>query len=371
MSIETNTIEDEEEKEVFVHTEDGKYVHEDDTWTCEKTGNVYSNLVDSVSVYVNRWNTEEWCQDAADTHAFYCSRGNDYYSSYRFSEIEVDGEMVCHDRYADELYYWDSDDEYHWEEEEEEEEEENDIPDYHDEYRPWEAEDFGKELVFGCELELKAIDDRVKVKEIANNFNLIAERDGSLCDTCGIEIIGGPMKLEEYKDSNWIKFLKKVEGEAKGWDAGKGYGMHISINRKALSDFHVGKLLVFIHSNEGLCEKIAGRGATEYQTYVDKTILHGKRRSSDKYEALAIRDGSRLECRIFRSTLKPSSFLKNLEFVAAAIEFTRFASCEKLTSENFKGWLKKNTSQYKNLAKSLGMIKANPKNIGNAESPEN
>lgn len=367
--METTTTE-EEEKEGFVHTEDGEYIHEDDTWTCEKSGDVYSNLSESVSVYVSRWNTEEWCQDAADNYAFLCEKDNDYYANARFTEIEVDGEHICYERHADDLYYWDSDGEYHWEEEEEPEEE-NDIPDYHDEYRPWKEKDFGRELVFGCELELKAIDDRVTVKDIAHNFNLIAERDGSLCDTYGIEIIGGPMKLEEYKDSNWIKFLKRVQGEAKGWDAGKGYGMHISINRKALSDFHVGKLLVFIHSNEELCEKIAGRGATEYQTYVDKKIPHGKHMYGDKYEALAIRDRNRLECRIFRSTLKPSSFLKNLEFVAAAIEFTRFASCEKLTGENFKSWLKKNTREYKNLAKSLGMIKINPKNVGGAESPEN
>jgi len=359
-------IED-EEKEGFVHTEDGEYVHEDNTWTCEKTGKVYSDDVDAISVYVTRWSTQEWCQDAADSYAFFCDKSGDYYSNNRFTEIDVEGDTICKENYEDDLYYWDSDGEYHWEEEEEEEEE-NDIPDYHDEYRPWEEKNFGKELVFGCELELKATDDRVTVKDIANNCNLIAERDGSLCDTYGIEIIGPPMKLEEYSsNSNWMKFLEKVNGEAKGWDAGKGYGMHISINRKALSDFHTGKLLVFIHSNEELCEKIAGRGATEYQTYVDKKIPHGKLYYGDKYEALAIRDRNRLECRIFRSTLKPSSFLKNLEFVAAAIEFTRFASCENLTSGNFKSWLKKNTSQYKNLAKSLGMIKTNPKNVGENE----
>lgn len=349
-------------EENLIETADGRQVPKDETWKCEKTGKIYSNSVESITVYVNRWSTEEWCPDAAETHAFKCNHLDEYYSTSYFNEIEVDGEYICKEANYENLYYWNADDEYHWEPEPDEEDE-YDIPDYHDENRPWEGKDFGKELVFGCELEVEATDSRVKVKEIANSFGLIGERDGSLDETDGIEIIGPPLKLEDYskEDSFWLKFLKKVKDEANGWDAGRGYGMHVSINRKALSDFHVGKLLVFINSNQELCTKIAGRGQTDYQRYSYKTIKDGRKYYGDKYEALAIRDGNRLECRIFRSTLKPSSFLKNIEFVAAAIEFTRFSSCNKLNTDSFKSWLKKNTSSYKNLARKLGVLKENPK----------
>ncbi len=359
METETEEIEDEN----LIETADGERVPEDETWECEKTGETYSNKVDSITVYVSRRTTEEWCQDAVDSYAFFCQNLDEHYSKSYFTKIEVEGQYVCQEANEENLYYWESDEEYHWEAEPEEDEDEYDIPDYHDEERPWEGKDFGKELVFGCELEVEATDSRVKVKEIANSFGLIGERDGSLDDTDGIEIIGPPQFLEDYskKESLWLKFLEKVKDEAKGWDAGLGYGMHVSINRKALSDFHTGKLLVFINSNQELCTKIAGRGQTDYQRYCYKTIKDGKKQYGDKYEALAIRDNNRLECRIFRSTLKPSSFLKNIEFVAAAIEFTRFSSCGKLDTDSFKDWLKKNTSSYKNLARKLGVLKENPK----------
>ena len=167
------------------------------------------------------------------------------------------------------------------------------------------------------------------------------------------------MTLASTTSCPWLKFLAAVQGKAKGWNAGTGYGLHVSVNRDGMSHYLTGKLLVFIHSNQSLCEGIAGRKANQWQKYVCKNVKDGKMASGEKYEALAIRSKSRLECRIFRSTLKPEGFLRGVEFVAASVEFCRDASAIALTESAFLEWLKlpENCGTYPNLCLHLGIKK--------------
>lgn len=345
-------------KDLYVTLHDGEYCLKDEAFLCEYHDEYYKcSEEDSEEVHVgSRYSTETWSKSAVRDHAFYCSRQEEYYSYRDYSEVEVEGETVCLEVNESDIYYWDSDEEYHWEPEPEEEE--DDIPNYHDCYRPWERIDFGNRLVLGCELEIEATDCRADVNEIANRFNLIGERDGSLDDKLGIEIIGPPMEFSEYKkENNWSRFLAAVKNHAIGWDAGTYYGLHISVNRKALTDFHTGKLLVFIHSNQELCEKVAGRSANSYSSFKNKKISHGKEDKSEKHESLALRDKNRLEFRLFRSTLKPEGFMRCIEFVVATVEFTRNCSCNNLKTEYFKEWLKKREKTYHNLANHIFGIK--------------
>ncbi len=338
----------------YITLANGNLCHRDDAWCCEKTDEWYSDDETQYSVYCKRGDLQTWCEQAKDDGAFYCENNHEYYCSSWYSEIEVDGDTVCAENTT--YYEW-SDGSYHYEEEEKEE----DVPGYHDSYRPWEEKNYGKKLVFGCELEVLALEDRVEIKNIANSLDLIGEQDGSLDSYKGIEIIGAPETLEEHKNENgrWMKFLSRVKGKALGWDADKrekSYGLHISVNRGALTDYHTGKLLVFINSNKDLCEKVAGRKNVHYCRFYDKKISDGKRRSSDKYEALSIASDTRLECRIFRSTLNPLGFKKNVEFLASAVEFTKFSSHRNLTENAYKEWLKKNNKNYKNIATFLQLV---------------
>lgn len=342
----------------FVKLDDGDYTHTDHAWQCDNTGAWFSNDECSFEVQVryNRWET--WCQSAVDDNAFYCNNQDCYYSDNHYTSVRVDGELVCLEE-NDGIYEW-ADGSYHWEEEVLEDE--YDIPDYHDCDRPWEYKSY-KDLVFGCELEILANDDRVEIKDIANNLGLIGERDGSLDDRKGIEIIGPPLSLKEYQDENgiWLKFLSRIKGKALGWDAdrdNKGYGLHISVNRAAMSTYHSGKLIVFINQNKDFCEKIAGRKNIHYCKFDNrKKVTEGKRSWSEKYEALSIASDKRLECRMFRSTINPKGFLKNVEFLASAVEFTKNASAQHLTAENYQQWLKKNTRNYKHIARFLKILK--------------
>jgi hypothetical protein len=76
-----------------------------------------------------------------------------------------------------------------------------------------------------------------------------------------------------------------------------------------------------------------------------------KKISCDKYCALNFRRGGEtIECRVFRGTLNIKSFSKNLEFLAAAVDFARSPSVglRDATWEAFMEFSRKEKEKYKN-----------------------
>lgn len=342
---------------VILH--DGQIYPADSAQSCDRCDNWYKKDDDFYDVWVSRRRTEAWCEDCRDNHACYCSYSErSFDDSDQLDSIEVDGDLCCEQFCEGSVYYWESDESYHYDPEPEDEE--DDIPSYHELARPWDSKPVTG-LAFGVELEVLAKENRREIYEIAKDNGLLCETDGSLDDRLGAELIGPPLKFEDYKkpDSIWNKFLEQSRGKCLGFDAGTGYGFHVSINRQALGHLHCGKLMVFVHSNKALCQKIAGRSSEQWARHTHKKISSSFRKGEDgsyrpleegnKFEALAIRSQNRLEMRIFRSTLNKEGFMKNIEFVHASISYTKDASFRKLTEGDFMDWLSKNRKTYKNL----------------------
>jgi hypothetical protein len=230
----------------------------------------------------------------------------------------------------------------------------NRIPDYHKQDR---FSDPGNcRALFGVELEVyvKDTDRLMDVYEEVKDARFIGERDGSLDLDHGLEIVGPPISFEDNK-TRWLNLLGRIRPYCQGWDAGTEYGMHVSLNRPSMGKLHQGKLLVFFHHNKHLCEVVAGRKEVHWAKYHRKSLSHARLHESDKYEAIALRSRTRAEVRIFRSTLKPEGFLRNLEFVAAAVEYTQTCSVSMLDAFNFRYWLHQpaNRKSYPNLYNAL------------------
>jgi len=85
----------------------------------------------------------------------------------------------------------------------------------------------------------------------------------------------------------------------------------------------------------------------------DEIVYKVKNAKKDKgghsrYTAINICNTNTIEIRIFRGTLAPGSFFKNIEFCAALFEFTRDNKNTDLN--NFKQFIQ-NRAEFKNLAK--------------------
>lgn len=341
-------------------------------YVCEHCNSV-AKVINASRVRVNARNlndTELWCETCCHDDAFYCERSNRHFMDAVFSSIEVDGIDLCLEYYHDELYYWESDGTYHWERESEEEESSDPRDDYHGSSRSWYI-DVTKHDPLGCELELRAKDkDSLgRICDSARELGLIAEYDGSLDGELGVEIVGPPIPLKDYRHGIWSKFIDDVGSMAVGWNAGTGYGMHVSTDTRVLSGrLGIGKMLAWYPSNKMLCELVAGRREIHWAKYTPKKPHDYLRFKDEKYEAAAWRGRSRIEVRIFRSTLKFASFLKNVQFVQATAEFTRSHGIRSLGDTGAFIRMVASSNRYRELAefiqrtpfKMIETISANP-----------
>lgn len=195
---------------------------------------------------------------------------------------------------------------------------------------------FGIELEVGCdrgfsqdrcaEVMADALDSSgTPITEYA-----VFKHDGSLADCNGFEIVTRPDCPSVHKRI-WEVALSdpKVPRHMSSFNNGK-CGIHIHVSRAPLSELWVGRLLVLVNdpANRALMRTIAGRNGNTYTVYDDnKKLRHGRWGCSlSRYESLNTGRRNTIEFRMFRGTLYKSSFLKNIEFVQAALEFTRPAA---------------------------------------------
>ena len=221
----------------------------------------------------------------------------------------------------------------------------------------------GHRLVFGVELEMEPkSEDDAGQREIVEALggddpDFILKSDGSL--RSGVELVTKPMTLEEHKDWRWADVLESVQGIAQSGAGTTRCGMHVHINKAALSPLLLGKLLVFLnadYTDELIC-LIAQRRGNGYCEKDCKRLNDGGRlwryASPDRYERLNVTRRT-CEVRIFRGNLRPERVLKNIEFCHAAVAFCRDASMKEVTSPRaFKEFLLKNRSIYPELVRFL------------------
>ena len=301
---------------------------------------------------------------------FYCEHSKEWYYIKDFTRIICEGDVLCLEKNVGRVHLWPSDNRYHYDP--------IDtgvapvplqrigVSSYHYGMRPdwWKgAQGIGMELEINC-------NDRDKLAQKIS-LDIVTERDGSLHENKGIELIGGPYSCKDYQDGKtpWketVEYAKHIGAE--GHDAKGGsnlYGIHLSISRSLFSTLHAAKFIVFFNQQSSLVKLVAQRGVIYHGNYglrpdikttvtekldldaydhVDKRCKKKKKTiQTGKYEPV-FADEKRLEVRVFRSNLRWDRILKNIEFVQAVFDFTRdcgisiIADAKKGTTE-FLNWL--------------------------------
>lgn len=201
-------------------------------------------------------------------------------------------------------------------------------------------------LYFGIELEVEARGGYYRPDEVSRAYNalgrdyVVCKSDGSLSDERGFEIVTRPDSVEVHK-RKWAAFIQIASNTLSSWSNGR-CGMHIHATRAALSQLQLGKMLVFLNhvNNAWLVKLVAGRALKDWACLEHgKKIVDGKKLSPNRYVALNVTEFT-AELRIFKGTLKPSSFWKNLEFYAAVIAFCAPAEHSTLDVESPQKFLR-------------------------------
>ena len=310
-------------------TEDGWFT--DDAFVCELHDVWYSRRAQANEVVVRWrhgiWDTETWCRDAVDDDAFYCDGSHRYYASSAFDTGQtVDGDTVC-DTWAESNGYWSDGDGYWRYGDPDDDDDDGPIPGYHDAARAWPMDRVRSSATayYGLEIELCFDDanERLDYYEEAGfpTADLTAERDGSLDDHEGLEVISRPFSLSELRQHR--NPLQQAMELAERHDADSpspgGYGVHITTNAQRLTADHRRRLVDATYDMRALTEFVAGRkNDPDFYNYGNKLS-----RAGCKYTAINERCDGSFEFRVFRGTPDWQVLLSYVEYVDALTEWTR------------------------------------------------
>jgi hypothetical protein len=221
----------------------------------------------------------------------------------------------------------------------------------------WPGQVAKESLCFGVELEMEPDGEHSQADVIHalggrdGDGRYILAHDGSLSD--GVEAITLPYPLEYHqKNSLWDVICKPARKVAQSGSGTHNCGIHVHINRKALSPLTVGKMLVFVNSpkTQHLITTIAQRTGESWARRSAKKFTDGRELSSEHYDAMGLTGKGTCELRIFRGNLRKERVLKAIEFAHALVRYCQASSL--LDVENpreFVSFIRAQKHHYPNL----------------------
>ncbi|CAB5224834.1 LIM domain containing protein [uncultured Caudovirales phage] len=255
-----------------------------------------------------------WCVSCSESHAFECSNCGGLFDENE--SCERNGELFCENCAPSE--------------------DEMEIHSYHSQSRKYIPSGMAFHPFWSIELEMElgTQDDRSDfVKQLREDDNLkqehiITERDGSLCNEKGIEVI---FSLYEDKQSilNDIALVQAYAKENGGlsWNLykrrGRYAGCHINRNKAGWTNHELMRLCYLVERLRHELIELSGRNCTSYAAYSDNYYGTNGRRLRDlargnqgKYSALNLSSSGRIEWRMFSGSLS----LKRVQAYCMAVE---------------------------------------------------
>ena len=341
--------------------------------------------------------TEDWCEACRDDDAATCDNCGDLVISEDM--VAVDRHLgVCARCYESDYFTCDACNqvypnndygsdgcclgcsELHEDEEDEDEDDGSVLNGYQQSCRDWvvthekKGYPFEEAPALGMEIEVYS-ESRYATVSALHEFSrgsewglprLLLERDGSLDDDCGFEIITHPMGLYEWQTSGPLLVQELRRLNAVAWDATGGqYGIHLTVSRQFLSPLQEARLMMFLAAEPNINFVMAmAQRSSIYSAALNigqlgrptiSSVSPGglnpknrngkyqkKMRGAGKYAPINFKD-TLAEFRIFQSTLHPQSFMKDVEFIMALIEWTNpmSATGSAWFYEDFLRWLQK------------------------------
>ncbi len=336
-----------------IHHEDGSFYRADaDSYICpictESSRFIFSSEMDG---YIS----------SRDAHRFYANQraynngNNDWITGDYASSNDYEWDDCC-DAYTGEDLYHEDEDNY---DEPEEDRMPRGMSDYHGSRRDFFVIQANPNEVYqnmpplGLELEMYCPDRGATVNDLRaaqmdNKFigPIILERDGSLSSDCGLEMITNPLGYSEWLKMGPAMCKRSLSTECVAYnhpDYANNYGIHITLNRDYLSALQETRLMMFMTSVEnfdfmrtvaqrqgiyGAQMDMGGLSRSKQKVTYIGGIARGwtnprkKIMGAGKYAPINFK-GKLAEIRIFQSTLHVPSFMKNLEFVWAIVEWVR------------------------------------------------
>ena len=213
------------------------------------------------------------------------------------------------------------------------------------------VDDYDKSNLIGCEVEVEFNDDdsvmienAQLLRDIYGNENRMIElqRDGSL--DCGFEVISHPYTFNYWNDNrpleSVLKSLSKNGGKSHDTDT---CGLHFHVNRGSLEtntslceeqvidnimllmETFREELIAFSRRKEHHLNNYAKFLTNDEDKEIDMEVVKEKKQNVgyDRYVALNTSNANTIEFRIFKGTLKHSTFMASLQLVNNIVEISK------------------------------------------------
>jgi hypothetical protein len=221
---------------------------------------------------------------------------------------------------------------------------------------------YKKDLVFGVELETDSRNgyDKYEMAVMLDDSAAaqmskyaITKEDSTVS---GVELVTLPCDLWSHQNIiPWAQWCELLAPMARGY-YGRDNGIHVHINKAAVSPLTLGKMLVFCNASRHrrFLSMVAQRAVSDdaqWARQCPKRIGNGLPRMIDteKYQMVNI-SGPTIELRMFNSSLLPDRVLKNVEFCHALVRFCENTSVRHCKPSRFIEYIATDRAIYPNLA---------------------
>lgn len=226
-------------------------------------------------------------------------------------------------------------------------------------------------ILFGIELEVEFGDSASGLNDMTDVDRkqwLYFKHDGTIGN--GVEIVTHPLGWK-WINKNKKEFDPIFDLARKGMKSRhtNTCGMHVHLSKNLFSTLHVYKFMLFFHRNIPYTIYISERLYDDLQRWSyyyegDRdNLMHIAHRKygNERHAAINLENPETVEVRIFKGTLSPVTFFKNIEFVKAVFDFTKDASVSQLSKrdseEEFETYVKTNSKEFPNLVKFINLKK--------------
>lgn len=228
-----------------------------------------------------------------------------------------------------------------------------------------------KPRFMGFELEVSAPNDQSRdqiVETVVDLFpGFLYSKSDSSIPRYGAEIVSSPFEFAWLMDqrANLKTLLQTIRDQGGRCFYYASSGFHVHLDRQTLSPLQILKLWTLLSTDPTWTFKLSTRksrgeldhwamvGSANDRTEKRKAIVAAKKKDGDpyswqRYTALNLCPRHTVELRLFKGNLKPTSFLRTLEYARSMGDFVREASLRETTPAHFLKYLRETREIYPN-----------------------
>ena len=219
-------------------------------------------------------------------------------------------------------------------------------------------------LHFGTEVEIEMTDEADNHAALQQLAEADLEHKLFYCksDTSvrsGFELVSHPFTYDWMNDNHdAFEAMFGLAPIMEGWKSVR-CGMHVHMSTDAFTSLHLLKFMRFFYENTAFIAAVARRPADRLEEWSTLKAPDKKRLQKftanksgslglDRSSALNVGNSNTIECRIFRSTLAPTAYYGNIEFLQALFDFTKGCGLQELSKDRFLGFVKERSKAYNN-----------------------